>query len=116
LQLLDTQAKEGLRLGLAITVRYRLDPKRLDYIQSNLPRPVEEEIAPPIAASVWRELVQNYTVRDVFSAKREEVRQKTADMITQKLATDGIVVKEVILRDIQLPQEYANSAAKAAGE
>jgi hypothetical protein len=37
-------------------------------------------------------------------------------MITQKLAADGIVVKEVILRDIQMPQKYANSAAKAAGE
>jgi len=106
-QLLNVQAKEGLTLGMAITVRYRLDPKRLDYIQSNLPRPVEKEIVPPIVASVWRELVPNYTVRDVFSAKREEVRQRAAGMITQKLAADGIVVKEVMLRDIQLPEEYA---------
>jgi hypothetical protein len=58
-------------------VRYRLDPKRLDYIQSNLPGPPEKEIVPPIVASVWRELVPNYTVRVVFSAKREEVRQKS---------------------------------------
>ena len=106
-QLLDVQAKEGLTLGLAITVRYRLDPKRLDYIQNNLPRPVEKEIVPPVVASVWRELVPNYTVRDVFSARREEIRQRAAGMITQKLAADGIVVKEVMLRDIQLPEEYA---------
>ena len=103
----DVQAKEGLTVGLAITVRYRLDPKRLDYIQSNLPHPVEREIVPPTVASVWRELVPNYTVRDVFSAKREEVRQRAAAMIAQKLAVDGIVVKEVMLRDIQLPPEYA---------
>ena len=106
-QLLDVQAKEGLTLGLAITVRYRLDPKKLDYIQGNLPHPVEKEIVPPTVASVWRELVPNYTVRDVFSAKREEVRQRASGMITQKLAADGIVVKEVMLRDIQLPAEYA---------
>jgi regulator of protease activity HflC (stomatin/prohibitin superfamily) len=106
-QLLDVQAKEGLTLGLAITVRYRLDPKRLDYVQSNLPHPVEKEIVPPTVASVWRELVPNYTVRDVFSAKREEVRARATGMITQKLAGDGIVVKEVMLRDIQLPEEYA---------
>jgi regulator of protease activity HflC (stomatin/prohibitin superfamily) len=106
-QLLDVQAKEGLTLGLAITVRYRLDAKRLDYIQGNLPRPVEEEIVPPTVASVWREIVPNYTVREVFSAKREEVRQRAAGLITQKLAADGIVVKEVMLRDIQLPPEYA---------
>src|SRR6204780_3794558 len=106
-QLLDVQAKEGLTLGLAITVRYRLDAKKLDYIQGNLPRPVEKEIVPPTVASVWREIVPNYTVRDVFSAKREEVRQRAAGLITQKLAADGIVVKEVMLRDIQLPPEYA---------
>jgi regulator of protease activity HflC (stomatin/prohibitin superfamily) len=106
-QLLDVQAKEGLILGLAITVRYRLDPNRLDYIQGNLPHPVEKEIVPPTVASVWRELVPNYTVRDVFSARREEVRKRAAGTITQKLAGDGIVVKEVMLRDIQLPAEYA---------
>jgi len=106
-QLLNVQAKEGLTLGLAITVRYRLDPTRLDYIQSNLPHPVESEIVPPVVASVWRELIPNYTVRDVFSAKREEVRQRASGMITQKLASDGIIVKEVMLRDIHLPEEYA---------
>jgi regulator of protease activity HflC (stomatin/prohibitin superfamily) len=104
---LSVQAKEGLTLGLSITVRYRLDAKRLDYIEGNLPRPVEKEIVPPTVASVWREIVPNYTVRDVFSAKREEVRQRAAALITQKLAADGIVVKEVMLRDILLPQEYA---------
>lgn len=106
-ELLDVQAKEGLTLGLAITVRYRLDPKHLDYIQSNLPHPVEKEIVPPVVASVWRELVPHYTVKDVFSTKREEVRQRAAGLITQKLAADGIQVKEVMLRDIQLPKEYA---------
>jgi regulator of protease activity HflC (stomatin/prohibitin superfamily) len=104
---LRVQAKEGLSLGLAITIRYRLDPKHLDYIQANLPQPVEKEIVPPVVASAWRELVPNYTVREVFATKREEVRSKAAAVITQKLAADGIVVKEVMLRDIQLPPEYA---------
>jgi regulator of protease activity HflC (stomatin/prohibitin superfamily) len=106
-ELLSVQAKEGLSVGLAITVRYRLDSKHLDYIQATLPQPVENEIVPPIVASAWRELVPNYTVREVFATKREEVRKKASDMITAKLAVDGIVVKEVMLRDIQLPPEYA---------
>lgn len=105
--LLDVQAKEGLTLGLAITIRYRLDPKHLDYIQANLPQPVEKELVPPVVASAWRELVPNYTVREVFATRREEIRAKAAAVIAQKLAADGIVVKEVMLRDIQLPPEYA---------
>lgn len=109
---LNVQAKEGLTLGLAITVRYRLDPKRLDHIQGNLPLPVEKEIVPAVVASAWREIVPNYTVRDVFASKREEVRKRASDAITQRLAADGIMVKEVMLRDIQLPPEYAKGLEK----
>jgi regulator of protease activity HflC (stomatin/prohibitin superfamily) len=104
---LRVQAKEGLTLGLAITVRYQIDPKRLDYIEANLPHPLEKEIVPPVVATAWRELVPSYTVREVFSAKREEVRQRSAEMIRKRLGADGIVVKEVMLRDIELPEEYA---------
>jgi regulator of protease activity HflC (stomatin/prohibitin superfamily) len=109
---LKVQAKEGLTVGLAITVRYRLDSKHLDYIQANLPQPIEKEIVPPVVASAWRELVPNYTVREVFATKREEIRKKASDVITQKLAADGIIVKEVMLRDIQLPPEYAQGLEK----
>ena len=56
-QALQVQAKEGLTLGLAITVRYQIDPKRLDYIEANLPQPLEKEIVPPVVATAWRELV-----------------------------------------------------------
>ena len=104
---LQVQAKEGLTLGLAITVRYQIDPKRLDYIEANLPQPLEKEIVPPVVATAWRELVPSYTVREVFSAKREEVRERSAEIIRKRLSADGIVVKEVMLRDIELPQEYA---------
>src|SRR5882672_8537059 len=93
-EFLRVQAKEGLNLGLAITVRYRIDAKKLDFVQANLPQPVEKEIVPAVVATVWREIVPTYTVRDVFSAKREEVRKKASDQITARLAQDGIVVKE----------------------
>jgi regulator of protease activity HflC (stomatin/prohibitin superfamily) len=104
---LEVQSKEGLSMGLAITVRYRLDPRRLDYLQSHLPQPVESEIVPPVVASAWRELAPNYTVREIFSTRREEVRQRAASVITKKLSADGVIVEEVMLRNIQLPAEYA---------
>jgi regulator of protease activity HflC (stomatin/prohibitin superfamily) len=103
----SVQSKEGLSIGLAITVRYKLDPRRLDFIHANLPQPVEREIVPPVVSSVFRELAPNYTVREVFATRREEIRRNAAERITKKLDADGIMVKEVMLRDVQLPEEYA---------
>jgi regulator of protease activity HflC (stomatin/prohibitin superfamily) len=104
---LKVYSREGLPLGLGITVRYQLDPQRLAYVENNLPRPVETELMPPVVANAFRQTISGYLVRDVFSAKREEVRRAAADTITRRLASDGIVVKEVMLRDVALPPEYA---------
>ena len=106
-EVFTVQSREGLNIGLAITVRYKFDPARLDFIHANLPQPVEKEIVPPVISSVFRELAPNYTVREVFATKREEIRQTAAERITRKLGADGIIVKEVMLRDVQLPEEYA---------
>jgi len=104
---LKVYSREGLPLGLGITVRYQLDPQRLAYVENNLPRPVETELMPAVVANAFRQTISGYLVRDVFSAKREEVRRAAADAITRRLASDGIVVKEVMLRDVALPPEYA---------
>ncbi|MEO7650262.1 MAG: prohibitin family protein [Bryobacteraceae bacterium] len=101
------QTKEGLGVGLSIAVRYRIDPRKLDSIHSNLPQPIGEEIVAPVVSSVFRDLTPRYMVRELFSTKREEVRGAAAAAIAQKLAADGIVVREVMLRDLVLPVEFA---------
>ena len=104
---LTAQTKEGLSVGLAITVRYRLDPQRLDHIHADLPQPVETQIVPPVVSSAFREVLPQYMVREIFATRREEVRLKAAQAIGRKLKEDGIEVKEVMLRDVALPAEYA---------
>jgi regulator of protease activity HflC (stomatin/prohibitin superfamily) len=104
---LKVYSKEGLPVGLGISVRYQLDPQRLPSIEDSVPRPLESEVLPPVVATAFRQTISGYMIRDVFSAKREEVRRLAADAITRRLASDGIVVKEVMLRDVALPAEYA---------
>ena len=104
---MTVQSREGLNIGLAVTVRYKLDSSKLASVQAHLPQPADQELVPPVVASAWRELAPSYTVREIFSSKREEVRNRASGIITKKLASDGIVVEEVMLSDIQLPEQYA---------
>jgi regulator of protease activity HflC (stomatin/prohibitin superfamily) len=104
---LKIQTREGLTVGMAVAVRYRLDPSKLAYINANLPEPMEGQMIAPAVASIFREIGPGYVVREIFSTKRDEVRRLAGAQIAAKLGVDGIVVKEVILRDIQLPADYA---------
>ena len=106
-EVLKVQTKEGLELALAVTVRFQLDPRRLAYVHANLPQPVEKELVPPVVATAFRDLTPRYLVRELFATKRDEIRRQAAVTIAQKLAPDAVMVKEVMLRDIQLPSEYA---------
>ena len=76
----NVQSREGLNIGLGVTVRYKLDPNKLASAQVHLPQPADKEIVPPVVASAWRELAPQYTVREIFSTKREEVRAKGRDV------------------------------------
>lgn len=104
---LTVQSKEGLSLALSISVRYRLDPARLPAIHASLPQPVEKQVVPPVVTSAFRQVIPNYAVRDIFATEREAIREKAAEIITRRLAGDGVVVKEVMLRNVVLPPEYA---------
>jgi regulator of protease activity HflC (stomatin/prohibitin superfamily) len=104
---MQVQTREGLMVGLAATVRYRLDPSKLAYIHSNLPQPLEQELIAPAVASAFRDLAPGYLVRELFSTRRDEFRQTAGARIAARLGADGIMVKEVVLRDIELPAEYS---------
>ncbi|HXN21211.1 MAG TPA: SPFH domain-containing protein [Candidatus Dormibacteraeota bacterium] len=106
-EVLRVQAREGLSVGVAVAVRYHLDPRRLSTIHGTLAQPIDEEIVAPVVATIFRQVAPNYLVRELFAARREEIRQKAADAIIARLGADGIIVKEVSLRDIELPVEYA---------
>ena len=107
-EVLTVQTREGLTIGLAVSVRYRLDPQKLAHIHANLAQPVDSEIVAPVVSTAFRDLAPNYVVREVFAVKRDEFRAKSTKTITDRLGSDGIVVKEVLLRDVHLPAEYAD--------
>jgi regulator of protease activity HflC (stomatin/prohibitin superfamily) len=106
-EVLLVQAREGLNIGLAVSVRYRLDPQRLSYIHANLPQAVGEEVVAPTVATIYRQIAPNYITKEIFATKREELRTAAAAAITARLAGDGIIVREVLLRDLKLPDEYS---------
>jgi len=105
--LLKAQTSDGLTVGFAVTVRYRLDPAKLYTVHTTMPQDLSGEVVAPLVASAFRETSTSYSVREIFTTKREEMRTAAAARITRHLAPDGIVVKEVLLGDVQPQADYA---------
>jgi regulator of protease activity HflC (stomatin/prohibitin superfamily) len=100
------QSLEGLALGVDLSVRYALDPGRMQTISTHLPPDINGAIVEPAVQGVIYKVFTRYTVREIFSSKRAEIQQLIEAELKPRLAADGIVLRGVAIGKISLPAEY----------
>lgn len=100
------QSVEGLSLGVDLTIRYALDPDKLNVIAKKLPTDISGEIVQPTVQGVIYKEFTHYSVRDIFSAKRGDIQKEIEDELKPKLAADGVILRSVQMGQVDLPQEY----------
>jgi len=110
------QSVEGLSIGVDITVRYALDPSKIDTIAKKLPVHLDREIIEPEVRGVIYQSFTHYSVRDIYSAKRNEIQKEIEDNLKPKLAADGVILKSVTMGQVDLPPEYRQGMEKLLTE
>ncbi len=100
---------EGLTLGMDITVRYRLMSDQADEIHQKLGVNYAEKIIRPTIKSQIRGVVSGRTALDVYGEQREVVATEMRDSMEVALTDDGIIVEEVLLRNVELPVRVADA-------
>ncbi len=110
------QSVEGLSIGVDITVRYALDPGKIDTIAKKLPVHLDREIIEPEVRGVIYQSFTHYSVRDIYSAKRNEIQKEIEDSLKPKLAADGVILKSVTMGQVDLPPEYRQGMEKLLTE
>ncbi|MBD2177545.1 prohibitin family protein [Pseudanabaena sp. FACHB-1998] len=96
-------SKEGLALGIDISVQYRLDPAKAASVYTNIGLE-EREIVISRFRSISREIVAGYPAEAVYATKREEISLKLADKLRSQLAPLGFIVDEALLRNVKVPE------------
>ena len=100
------QSSEGLSLGVELTLRYALDPAKLAISAKNLPADIGGELVEPLVQGVIYKVFTSYTVREIFSTKRQELQERIEAELKPLLATDGIVLRSVMMGNVDLPAHY----------
>lgn len=100
------QSIEGLSLGVDLTVRYALNPEALNPKAKSLPDDIDGEIVDPAVQGVVYKIFSRYTVREIFSSKRQEIQQQIEAELKPKLIAEGLVMRSVMIGKINLPEDY----------
>ncbi len=101
--------KEGLQVGIDLTVWHHVDPLRLIKIHKTIGPDYEDKIIRPAVRSVIRLVISEYPVMDVYSAKRAEIQTEINLRIRALVEKDGFLVDEVVLRDVRFTPEFTKA-------
>lgn len=100
---------EGLSVDLDISALYRVKPEETPRIYKTVGVDYGEKIIRPEIRSVIRETLAQYSAKDIYSEKRQEIVSRVVDALKIKLEARGIVLEDVLLRNVNLPQDLANA-------
>ena len=101
--------KEGLQVGIDLTVWHHLDPQQLIVIHQKIGPDYEDKIIRPAVRSVTRLVISEYAVMDVYSSRRAAIQDEINIKIKELLEKDGFVVDEVVLRDVRFTDQFGQA-------
>jgi regulator of protease activity HflC (stomatin/prohibitin superfamily) len=103
-------SSEGLISQLDISVLYNVPKDRVVFVRTTTGRYYVETILEPYVREAIRNVVSGYAVKALFSNEgRHEIGAKMLAFLREKLEPRGIIVQDVLLRDVRLPPSFAQS-------
>jgi len=96
-------SKEGLIMGLEASVLYHLDPKRAAEVYQTIGANYAEVLLQPTFRSAIRAITAGNSAASLYSDARETIAQEILKDVARQVASRGVIIENVLLRDLQLP-------------
>ncbi len=102
-------SSDGLEVTIDLSVLYRVDPAKAPFILQNIGVNYQNNIVRPVTRTSLRNNAVNYQAVDLYSTKREEFQYKINKSITDNFARNGLIVQQILVRNISLPESVRKS-------
>ena len=105
----STPSSEGLMMSLDTSLIYHLNPDRAAEVFQKLGPRYEDVVIEPSLRSAVREATASHSANALYSSERDIVAKQIFDQLNIQLTQRGMVIENVLLRDIQLPATLKQS-------
>lgn len=106
-----TVTNEGLYVDLDISIQYRIDPtKAWEIRQKYGPEgQYQDVIVLPQIRSTLRDIISQFSAAEVYGAGKSAVELAIFTDLVNNLEPKNIIVEQVLLRNVTLPEQLVNS-------
>lgn len=103
-------SSEGLISTLDVSILFNVPKDQVVHVRKTIGRYYGSTVLEPYVREAIRNTVSGYAVKALYSdAGRQEIGQKIHGFLKEKLTERGIVIQDVLLRDVRLPAVFSQS-------
>ena len=102
-------SKEGLIMGLEASILYHLDPAQAATVYQQMGPTFADVLLVPTFRSAIRAITAGNTAASLYSDGREGIALQILEDVRRQVAPRGIIVENVLLRDLQLPESLKHA-------
>jgi regulator of protease activity HflC (stomatin/prohibitin superfamily) len=99
----NVPSNEGLILALDTSLLFRLDKDKAAEVYQKIGENYAEKIVEPTLRAAIRASTSAHSANALYTNARELVQLQIQDELRAQLAPRGVIVENVLLRDVQLP-------------
>jgi len=106
---LSVPSSDGLIVKIDVSVMYKTRADKAPYIIQNLGEYYRSDTLMPEIRSVLREVTGTMKAEELYGPGREKLQTQAFGLLEKKFARDGFLLEDVLVRDIDLPDEFLKS-------
>jgi regulator of protease activity HflC (stomatin/prohibitin superfamily) len=110
------QSIEGLSIGVDLAVRWTVDRARLAQMSKEFPDDISADLVAPAVQGIVYPTFARYSVREIFSQRRTQIRDELIAALKPKFTAMGLVLREVEMGKVDLPPDYRAGMEKLLSE
>lgn len=99
----STPSSEGLNLEIDTSLIYHLNPNKAAEVFRSIGSDYSRTIVDPNLRSIIRDTTAGHSANTLYSSSRKQVEDEIKTGLQAALEPRGIVIENILLRDIQLP-------------
>lgn len=100
---------DGQEIFVDSSVLFHIDPTQVINVHITWQTRYADDLVRPLSRGIIRDAVSQYGVEEVVSSKRFELTAQIKEALSKKLAENGLVLDDFVLRNITFSPEYAAS-------
>lgn len=103
-------SSEGLISTLDVSILYNTPKDKVVEVRKTIGRNYRETVLEPYVREAIRNTISGYEVKALYSEKsRQEIGNRIRAFLKEKLDPRGIMIQDVLLRDVKLPGAFSQS-------